>query len=65
MSMSIVSLKLTFERYFLMWTFEKVFIEFATILLLFFILCFGREAYGILAPSQGSNLYFLHWKAKS
>ena len=33
--------------------FFKVFIEFVTILLLFYVLIFGLEAYGILAPQPG------------
>ena len=33
-----------------MWTTFKVFIEFVTILLLFFFLCFGPKECGILAP---------------
>ena len=37
-----------------MWTiFFKVFIEFVTILLLFYVLVFDREACGILAPRSG------------
>ena len=37
-----------------MWTIFKVFIEFVTILLLFYVLVvFGREARGILAPHPG------------
>ena len=38
---------------FLMWTILKVFIEFVTILLLFYVLVFGPEACGILAPRPG------------
>ena len=47
-----------------MWTIFKVFIEFVTIL----ILCFGFVVVrhvGSQLPDQGSNLYPLHWKAKS
>ena len=36
--------------FFLMWTIFKVFIKLVTILLLFYVLGFWREAYGILAP---------------
>ena len=32
---------------------KKVFIEFVTILLLFYVLIFGQEACGILAPRPG------------
>ena len=48
-----------------MWTIFKVFIEFVTTLLLFFVLVFfGREACGILAPPSplGIELMPLHWK---
>ena len=50
--------------FFLLWTIFKVFIEFVTIL----ILCFGFVVVrhvGSQLPDQGSNLYPLHWKAKS
>ena len=44
----------------------KVFIEFVTILLLFYILgFFGREAHGILVPLLGIEPSPLHWKVKS
>ena len=36
--------------FFLMWTILKVFIEFVTILFLFYVLVFGCKARGILAP---------------
>ena len=36
-----------------MWTIFKVFMEFVTILLLFYVLFFGLEARGILAPRPG------------
>ena len=36
-----------------MWTTFKVFIEFVTLLLLFYVLAFGCEACGILAPRPG------------
>ena len=43
-----------FVLIFLMWTIFKVFIEFATILLLFYVFVFlGHEACGILAPQPG------------
>ena len=44
---------LSFFFFFLMWTIKKVFIEFVTILLLFYVLIFGQEACGILAPRPG------------
>ena len=41
-----------------MWTIFKVFTEFVTILLLFYLLFFfGCEASGILTPDQGLNLH--------
>ena len=46
-----------------MWTIFKVLTELVTVL--FYVLVFGHEAHGILAPDQGSNLYPLHWKEKS
>ena len=36
--------------FFLMWTIFKVFIEFVTVLLLFYVLVFGLEVFGILTP---------------
>ena len=43
-----------------MWTIFKVFIEFVTILLLFYVLFFfGFEACGILAPPPGIKLRHL------
>ena len=36
-----------------MWAILKVFIEFVTVLLLFYVLVFGPEACGILAPWPG------------
>ena len=45
--------------FFLMWTVSKVFIEFVTILLLFYVLfClfFGHEVFVILAPQTGIRL---------
>ena len=38
---------------FLMWMIFKVFIEFVTILFLFYVWVFGPEACGILAPLPG------------
>ena len=40
----------------LMWTIFKVFIEFVTIFLLFYVLVFGCETCGILAPQPGIEL---------
>ena len=49
-----------------MWIIFKAFIEFFTILLLFFVLSFfGHEIYGILAPQPGFEPHLLHWKVKS
>ena len=43
-----------FLKILLVWTIFKVFIEFVTILLLFYVLfLFGHEAWGILAPPPG------------
>ena len=43
-----------FSKDFLIWTILKLFIEFVTILLLFFMFhFFGHEAQGILAPQPG------------
>ena len=42
-----------FSKIFLMWTIFEVFIEFITICLLFCVLDFWPEAYGILAPQAG------------
>ena len=39
-----------------MWTIFKVFIEFVTILLLFYVLVYGPEACGILTPQPGIEL---------
>ena len=36
-----------------MWTIFKVFIEFVMILILFYVLVFGLEACGIIAPQPG------------
>ena len=44
----------------------KVFIEDVTIFLLFSVLAFlARRHVGSQLPNQGSNLFLLHWKAKS
>ena len=43
-----------FKEFFLMWTIFKVFIEFFTVLLMFYVFgFFGHEAGGILAPQPG------------
>ena len=43
-----------FKEFFLMWTIFKVFIEFVTVLLMFYVFgFFGHEAGGILAPQPG------------
>ena len=39
-----------------MWTIFKVFIEFVTILLLFYVLVYGPQACGILTPQPGIEL---------
>ena len=49
-----------FRFLFLMWTIFKVFIEFVTILLLFYTLFFWPGG-----PEEGWNLHPLHWEAKS
>ena len=55
-----------FKIFFLMWTIFKVFIEFVTILLLFYVFSFfGCEACGILAPQPGMEPAPSHWEAKS
>ena len=47
-------------------TIFKVFIEFVTILLLFYVLFFfGSEVCEILAPQRGIKPHSLHWKANS
>lgn len=51
-----------FEDFFLMWTIFKVFVEFVTILLLFFVLDFGLKATEILDPHPGIEPTPLHWK---
>ena len=47
-----------------MWTIFKIFIEFFTILLLFYV--FGFLAANMRdLPNQGSSLHPLHWQVKS
>ena len=55
-----------FFKIFLTWTiFLKVFIEFVTILLLFYVFWFfGTRHVGSQLPNQGSTPHPLHWKAK-
>ena len=49
-----------------MWTIFKVFIEFVTILLLFYVFSFlATRRVGSELSDQGLNLYRLLWKAKS
>ena len=38
-----------------MWTIFKVFIKFVTVLLLFYVLAFGQEVCGALAPQSESK----------
>ena len=56
-----------FLRYFFwMWTIFKIFIEFVTILFLFYVLDFwARGMWDLSSLDQGSNLHPLHWKVKS
>ena len=42
-----------FKDFFFMWIIFKVFIEFVTLLLLFYVLDFGLEACWILSPQPG------------
>lgn len=49
-----------FLIYFLMWTIFKVFIKFVTVLLLFYILAFGQEVCGALAPPNQEQTHPLH-----
>ena len=50
----VLAIYIYFLKTFLMWTVFKVFTEFVTILLLFYIFgFFGQEACGILAPGPG------------
>ena len=63
-----MSFFLSFFSFFLFFCFfdvdhlKKVFIEFVTILLLFYVLIFGPE---ILALASGMNPHPLDWKSKS
>ena len=51
---------------FFLWTIFKVFVEFVTILLLFYILVFlGCKHVESKLLNQGLSLYSLHWKVKS
>ena len=57
---------LFFKRYFLMRAIFKVFIEFVTIILLFYTLFFLAERHvGSWFSDQGLNLHSLHWTVKS
>ena len=50
-----------------MWTIFKVFIEFVTVLLLFYVFLGGVLAMkhvGPQLPNQRSNVHPLHWKVK-
>ena len=42
-----------FKIFLLMWTIFKGFVEFVMILILFYVLVFGLEACGIVAPQPG------------
>ena len=54
------------KDFLLMWTIFKVFIEFVTILLLFYVFSFlATRRVGSELSDQGLNLYRLLWKAKS
>ena len=49
-----------------MWTIFQVFIEFVTILLLFYVLVFlATRHVGSYLPDQELNPHPLHWKVKS
>ena len=64
--MSYIILLKYFKRFFFDMNHFKVFIEFVTIFAS--VLCFGvltARHVGSELPNQGSNLYPLHWKAKS
>ena len=55
---------LIFLKIFFMWT--MFLLKMLTIFLLFSVLYFlARRHVGSQLPNQGSNLYLLHWKAKS
>ena len=54
------------KTFFLMWITFKVFIEFVTILLLFYVLVFlAPRPVGSQLADQGSNLTPLYWKVMS
>ena len=46
------------------WAIFKVFIEFVTMLLLFYVWYFGLEAHGILVSQPVIEPAPLHWKAE-
>ena len=51
---TVVSLVSMFNvLFFFMWSIFQIFIEFVSILFLFYVLFFGRKAYRILAPRPG------------
>ena len=52
---------------FLIWTIFEVFIEFVTILLLFygFVIFWPGGMWDLSPPDQGLNPHLLYWKAKS
>ena len=52
--------------FFLMWTIFKVFIEFVTVLLLFYVLVFWpRGVWDLNSHDKVLNPHLLHWKATS
>ena len=59
-------LRFFFKIFFLMWTIFKVFIEFVTILLLFYVLVFWqRGMWDLSSPTRDQTSTPLHQKAKS
>ena len=56
-----------FKIFLWVWTVFKVFIEFITILLLFYVLDFGHEACGISSPTRAwiHTLHTRRWSLKS
>ena len=55
-----------FLKIFLMWTIFKVFIEFVTMLLLFYVLVFWPGVmWDLSPPTRDQTCNPLHWKAKS
>ena len=55
-----------FLKIFLIWTIFKIFIEFVTLLLLFYVLVFWPQpTWDSLLPKQGSNPDPEHWKVMS